>query len=201
MTGTLPPEREAFRVHYEEDRSQWGKSSGRGSDPYHTIEYRCFLEQFIRMNNIKSIVDIGCGDWRFSRFMNFDDVSYIGFDVVPGIIDRNSERFSSTSIKFAIMPDDIAAVPGADLLLMKDVLQHLPNEVILEFAGKVFGKFNFCLLTNSFVKLNTETNIDVSHGGFRCLDLSAPPYRFKGCYVLEFASPLWERIRTFLYCA
>ena len=166
MTSTLPPEREAFRIHYEDDNSQWGKSSGGGSDPYHTIEYRCFLEKFIRMNNIKSIVDIGCGDWQFSRLMNLDGIKYVGFDVVPRMINRNLKLFSSHSIEFAVMPDNIADVPSADLLLMKDVLQHLPDNVIFEFASKVFSKFKFCLLSNSFVKLNTQKNINVSHGGF-----------------------------------
>jgi len=195
----LPAEREAFRRHYEEESSGWGRQSGGGSSPYYTIEYRAFLDKFTRMNAISSIVDIGCGDWQFSRFLNLDGIDYRGFDVVPSVVQKNVETYGSRTVQFSLMPQDIAEVPGGDLLLMKDVLQHLPNSDILAFREKVFPKFKYCLLTNSFAKLNTKQNTDIAHGAFRCLDLAAVPYAFPGCYLMEFASAHWERIRTFLY--
>jgi SAM-dependent methyltransferase len=195
----LPAEREAFRRHYEEESSAWGRQSGGGSSPYYTIEYRAFLDKFTRMNAVSSIVDIGCGDWQFSRFLNLDGIDYRGFDVVPSVVRKNAELYGSKTVRFAVMPDDIDAVPGGDLLLMKDVLQHLPNKDIFAFREKVFAKFRYCLLTNSFAKLNTRQNTEIAHGAFRCLDLASPPYSFRGCYLMEFASPHWERIRSFLY--
>ena len=153
------------------------------------------------MNRIESVIDIGCGDWQFSKFLNLNDVQYIGLDVIPSLIDRNLREFGSERISFSLMPEQMADVPSGDLLIMKDVLQHLSNSTIMDFYNLVFPKFKFCLLTNSFVKLETAKNVDIETGGFRCVDLSAPPYSFAGCYVLEFSSPLWERIRTFLYRA
>jgi 2-polyprenyl-3-methyl-5-hydroxy-6-metoxy-1,4-benzoquinol methylase len=197
-TMQLDPHAEAFRKHYEDDDSHWGKNSGGGSNPYHTVEYRCFLDKFIGMNKVNSIVDIGCGDWQFSQFLNLNNINYLGLDVVPSVIKKNSDKFSSKNIKFSLMCDDLIQVPSADLLIMKDVLQHLPNKNITDFANIVFPKFKFCLLTNSFNKLNSLSNIEIKHGEFRTLDLSAPPYSLKGSYVLEFSSPLWERIRTYL---
>jgi 2-polyprenyl-3-methyl-5-hydroxy-6-metoxy-1,4-benzoquinol methylase len=195
----LPFEREVFRRHYEEDTSQWGKQSGGGSNPYFTVEYRAFIDKFIRMNNIKSVVDVGCGDWQFSRFLNFDGVSYLGLDVVPGVIERNDRVYGSKNVHFRTAPENIGDIEKADLLIMKDVLQHLPNSVIFSYAQVVFPGFKHCLLTNSFAKLNTSRNNDIAHGEFRSLDLSAPPFSFDGSYVLEFPSAHWERIRTFLY--
>jgi hypothetical protein len=55
------------------------------------------------------------------------------------------------------------------------------------------------LLTNSYNKLSTPLNTNICDGSFRCLDLSAEPYFLDGAYVLEFTSPLWEKIRTFLH--
>ena len=193
----LPPEREAFRRHYEESTSDWANHSGGGSHPYFTIEYRTFLDKFIRMNDVKTVLDVGCGDWQFSKYINFDGVEYLGVDVVPSVVAHNEKRYSSNNVRFAVMPARLAQLPSGDLLIMKDVLQHLPNDEILRFAAELFPRFKFCLLTNSFVKLNTRRNTDVAHGGFRCLDLSAPPFSFDGCYVLEFASSMWERLRTF----
>ncbi|MBI4414995.1 MAG: SAM-dependent methyltransferase, partial [Candidatus Kerfeldbacteria bacterium] len=43
----------------------WYKGSGSGSLPENTTTYRDFLQKYIKQNNIKSILDLGCGDWQF----------------------------------------------------------------------------------------------------------------------------------------
>jgi hypothetical protein len=190
---------EAFRRHYETSESHWGGHSGGGSHPYWNIDYRAFLERYIVLNDIKSIVDIGYGDWQFSRFINFGDIRYYGFDVVESVVDRNRTIYSSRTINFDIMPVDLSKVPQADLLIMKDVLQHLPDTEILRYKNNLFSRYPRCLLTNSYHKVQTPRNVDISYGSFRSLDLNAPPYEFGGEYVLEFSTPLWEQTRTMLY--
>ncbi len=44
------------------NKNIWGFGSGHGSLPSVTKGYRKFLENFIKDNNIKSVVDYGCGD-------------------------------------------------------------------------------------------------------------------------------------------
>jgi SAM-dependent methyltransferase len=190
---------EAFRRHYETENSHWGGHSGDGSLPYWTLEYRTFLERFIHMNDIRSVVDIGCGDWQFSRFINWSGVQYWGFDVVPSVVEKNQRRFGSDNVNFAVMPEDFAQIPAADLLIMKDVLQHLPDNEIVRHRNDLFSRYPRCLLSNSYRKLDTPRNTNISYGDFRCLDLNAEPYGFGGHYVLEFSSPIWEEIRVMLY--
>jgi len=190
---------EPFRRHYEDEFSTWGNSSGAGSNVYYNIPYRAFLERFIHLNGVRSIVDIGCGDWMFSRFISFDHVAYQGYDVVPSVIERNRARFGSANVRFDLMPEDLAQVPSADLLVMKDVLQHLPDREILRHRRELFDRFPRCLLTNSYRKHETPRNIDIDYGEFRSLDLNAAPYHFGGTYLLEFSTPLWEELRTLLY--
>jgi SAM-dependent methyltransferase len=198
LNPPLAPDREAFRRHYDVALSDWGGHSGAGSDAFHTTPYRAFVDRFMRMNGVRNVVDVGCGDWQFSRLMNFDGIDYLGLDVVPELVARNQERFGGPGRRFAEMPATLANVPGGDLLLMKDVLQHLPDATIAAFATEVVPRFRWALLTNSFEKLDTPRNTDTEAGGFRCLDLAAAPHGWRGAYVLEFSSPLWERIRSFL---
>lgn len=148
-------------------------------------------------NAISSIVDVGCGDWQFSRFLNLTGARYTGFDVVKSLIDRNNRNFGRPGVEFAPMPADPSKLPPADLLIMKDVLQHLPDEHIFRFRDHVFGRYRFALLTNSYEKIDSHLNIDIAHAGeFRCLDLSAAPYTVVGAYVHEYWAQPWERIRT-----
>jgi hypothetical protein len=113
-------------------------------------------------------------------------------------VEANQKKFSGDRVDFRTMPTELENLPGGDLLLMKDVLQHFPNSDIFDFRARVFGKFKYCLLTNSFEKLDTARNTDIEMGGFRCLDLLAEPFNFEGTYLLEFGSAVWERIRVLL---
>jgi hypothetical protein len=187
--------RKVFEQIYQ--RSDWGTGSGNGSQPSSTVGYRAFLERFIVMNNVKSIVDVGCGDWHSSRYVCFNDARYTGFDVVNSIVDSNQQRFGSQSISFKLMPNDPTHLPDADLLIMKDVLQHLSNKHIFFYRDKIMKKFKFCLITNSWKAINYKQNGDISPGQFRSLDLRLPPYSFGGAYVDEVWNE-WERIRTLL---
>jgi SAM-dependent methyltransferase len=189
---------QSFSAKYDADLSDWGGSSGPGSDPFYNLSYRGFLESFIVLNRIRSIIDIGCGDWQFSKFLCLNGVNYLGLDIVGALIEENSRRYGGQNIRFRKMPGNKRDLPPANLLVMKDVLQHLPNAEIMDFHRTVFGKFQYCLITNSYRKLETGTNHDILPGEFRCLDLKAPPFSFPGAYVLQFSTGVWEEIRTLL---
>lgn len=193
------PSAGAFARFYDGNSREWGLTSGPGSNPYDTIEYRAFLEKFIKMNGVRSVVDFGCGDWQFSRFIDFGSAQYLGLDVVEKLIEANTGRFASERVRFQLSPVDPASIPPGDLLIIKDVLQHLPNHQIMELQRVLFGRFRHVLLTNSYQKLSTQRNVEINVGQFRCLDLMSPPFSFRGAYIFEFTTGVWERIRTFLY--
>lgn len=187
----------AFDEIYE--TGSWGVGSGPGSDPHFTIEYRAFIQRFMALNGIRSVVDIGCGDWQFSRYINFANADYTGLDVVRSVVDANTRSYARPGVRFDLMPEDVSTVPGGDLLIIKDVLQHLPNSDIFDLLHHVVPRFRYALITNSFEKIDTARNYDISgHGDFRCLDLSTSPYEVTGAYVFEYWALPWERIRTFL---
>jgi len=179
------------------ENSAWGKGSGNGSAPTATVEYRSFLENFISMNRVRSVIDIGCGDWQSSRYISFGDASYLGFDLVENLVTGNTAQFGGPHVEFRIMPNDPLQLPQAELLIMKDVLQHFSDEMILFYRDQIFPKYKYCLITNSFKAINYAHNVDIKSGMFRSLDLLVPPYNFRGSYVTESWNQ-WERIRTLL---
>ena len=188
-----------FTDKYEAPDSDWVGNSGPGSDPFYNLAYRSFLESFLRLNHIGSVDDIGCGGWQFTRFIDFNGASYLGLDLVGSLIAQNEKTFGSENIRFSVMPAEYEAIPSAHLLVMKDVLQHLPDAEIIRLRDQLFPRFQFCLLTNSYRKLDVQTNVDIEYGAFRCLDLRASPYKMNGAYVLQFSTAVWEELRTMLY--
>jgi len=62
---------------------EWNGGSGPGSQPQNTAKYVKFLNSFIRENKIKSILDVGCGDWQLMSMIDLSGVRYKGIDVSP----------------------------------------------------------------------------------------------------------------------
>jgi len=45
--------------------------TGFGSLPWTTESYRRLLQDFLACRAIRSVVDVGCGDWQFSRLIDW----------------------------------------------------------------------------------------------------------------------------------
>jgi SAM-dependent methyltransferase len=163
---------EVFQRIYR--NSEWGRGSGPGSSPSNTIEYRAFIESFIQANAIKQVTDFGCGDWQFSHLIDWTGIDYLGIDFVSEVVDENNKRFSSTNIEFRQV-NDIDEIPTGDLLIAKEVLQHLPNSVVREFLIAIRKKYRFALLTNTTAP-RPMANQDIPIGGFRPLRLQDTPF-------------------------
>ena len=129
------------------DRGIWGPGGGVGSAPDKTVEYRAFVQQFMARNRVRSVVDLGCGEWQFSQLIDWSGVRYLGVDVVPAMIEKNQRDFGASNIAFETF-DLLAKLPRADLLLCKDVLQHLPNKTIKDYLAAFRKKYRFSLITN-----------------------------------------------------
>jgi SAM-dependent methyltransferase len=173
---------EAFGRIYVE--SQWGKGSGPGSSPSNTIEYRAFVSRFIEANAIRSVTDLGCGDWQFSYLVDWSGLDYLGIDAVPAVVERNQKRFGQPNIQFKVSnsPKDL---PGGDLLLSKEVLQHLPNALITAYLEEIRSKYRFALLTNA-TRPTAQVNVDIAVGDFRPIRLQDPPFCVAGAIVLTY---------------
>lgn len=147
------------------DKKIWGNGSGSGSNvSKDTLKYIQILESIINNSeyNIKTICDIGCGDWEFSQFINFGDKEYLGIDCVNYIIKINQDKYEKENIKFEhkIVNDDY--IPkGFDLIIIKDVIQHWTDEDILKYLNEILinNKFIFC--TNGYKFMRDKTKNDL----------------------------------------
>jgi SAM-dependent methyltransferase len=161
----------------------WGKdvagkgTSGTGSTLEITREYRVYVEDFLKKHRIKSVVDAGCGDWSFSSAIDWGDTTYLGIDIASDVIAAVRNKHEKGRIKFQV-GDITDELPAADLLVSKDVLQHLSNDLVHRFIRNNLrkGKYKWVILTND----RGSENRDVASGGYRAIDLAAPPFEVKG---------------------
>ena len=160
--------------------------SGGGSLVENAQPYMDFLVKFMKEHEIQSVVDVGCGDWEFSRHIDWSGIDYFGYDVVPFVIEKNIKRYGAPNIHFAFANMVSQDLPKADLLLCKHVLQHLSNKDISAFISQ-FSKYKYCLITNEvYPHILAGDNRDIATGGCHKVDLSSSPFYLQGKKVFHF---------------
>ena len=176
--------------------SEWGSGSGEGSSQAHTRGYVRFLRRFLRVEGVRSVVDLGCGDWQFSRLIDWTGIQYDGFDIVPGLVEHNDRMFSAPNVRFHHFTTHWPDLPKADLLIVKDVLQHWSNGTIQDFLPTL-AHYPSSLVTNCVDPSGKPTaNQDCPDGWFRPLDIRLPPFgvQAKQVYSFTHARSIWERL-------
>ena len=140
-----------FDAVYRE--SMWGgtpdQSSGWGSYGEHSSLYVDFVRDFIARNDIKSILDVGCGDFQIGSRICDAVPHYIGADVSRLIIERNTASFSSlANVQFMALDVCADPLPQVDLITIREVLQHLSNaDVALALDNIERSQARFALVT------------------------------------------------------
>ena len=178
-------ETSAFELIYL--TNYWGTNeegegtSGNGSTKEVTREYRRFLEELIREEKITSVVDGGCGDWEFSQFIDWGGADYLGIDISHVAINRAEERYAGPKVRFE-QGSVIDELPSADLLIVKDVLMHLPIEDIHTFITNNLRpeRYKVVLLTHNRSDTPSKNNGDIPHGLYRRIDLRKNPFNLQG---------------------
>jgi hypothetical protein len=171
------------------ERSLWGNnyideysgSSGLGSEiEYNAYHYVPFLKKFITDNDIKSIVDLGCGDFKCGKMIYDDlDVLYTGYDAYKKIIDYNSSQYSLPKYSFTHLDfcNNKENIIHGELCILKDVIQHWSLDNIYTFLDYLIEKkiFKYILICNCCYQI--KDNTDIPDGYFRQLSCEYFPLK------------------------
>jgi SAM-dependent methyltransferase len=167
-----------------------GWDSGSGSRVASTVTYRYIIESFIKLNDVHRVLDLGCGDWQFSKLIPWDDydVSYLGLDVSAFIIEKNKVRFGSERRQFKVIhkPSEIFELGHFDLVISKDALQHLPNNIVNEYLDIFVAVGRYALITNDAFTSDAVTE-DINRDDFyRPIDIRKPPFLRNSTIIAEY---------------
>lgn len=152
--------------NYWIERYESGGGSGDGS--YGKLaEFKAeFLNKFVREENIKTIIEYGCGDGNQLKLAEYP--SYIGFDVSPKIISLCREKFSCDTTKTFRLMNEFKR-EKAQLTLSLDVIYHLiENNVFKAYMHRLFDSAEeFVIIYSSNTNKNKEDQVvHVKHRKF-----------------------------------
>jgi len=159
--------------------NNYNGSSGRGSDVDYNIEtYVPFLKKYISDNNIKNIVDLGCGDFRCGPLIYDDlDISYTGYDTYNKVVLNNQKNHLQPKYNFVHLDffNNKKDISDGDLCILKDVIQHWNLDSIYTFLDYLVEnkKFKYILICNCCNQ--TQDNTDTYNGGVRTLNCNFLP--------------------------
>jgi SAM-dependent methyltransferase len=151
------------------DQRKWGEGSGGGSVPDQVRPYIGFLNELILNVKPRSILDIGCGFGWLAAAIDLNGARYIGVDVVGSVVRQASRCLDG---EFHILDATTDPLPFADLVILKEVTQHLDNASISKLLKNL--ERHSLVLHCSFS--SGEPNQDIEIGGTRGVDLARPPF-------------------------
>lgn len=160
--------------------------NGPGATMDATAGLREHLPYFLRQFNVRTMLDVGCGDWTWMRHVDLSMLdTYIGWDVDPGQIAENQRCFGDDGrLQFECQNLlTIETMPTVDLILARHVLIHFPNNFIGQVLYKMQASGAKYLMTSHWPGI--EANDETQPEGFRYrgymerpVNLMLPPFNW-----------------------
>src|SRR5260370_3290404 len=143
--------KDAFTKIYTE--GLWAKSnndpdsfsSGSGSrQPNIVATYISAVEKFITSLDQKpNVVDLGCGDFLIGSKIRHLCGNYIACDIVDSLIARNKDIYRHLDVDFRVLDITSDELPDGDVVFVRQALQPLSNELILNAVPKIGSKYKY----------------------------------------------------------
>lgn len=144
--------------------------SGPGSGTASTQRIRAELLDIVRRLNVKSVIDIGCGD----GFWMPDLPGYIGMDIAREPIMIARQRHPERNYMIANFLDTSLK---ADLIIIRDVIQHLPLADAVPLVHAAYERCEWLIASTYKDGRNVDITPDLQARGWAYdNDLIGPPF-------------------------
>ncbi|MCX5921937.1 MAG: class I SAM-dependent methyltransferase, partial [Candidatus Dependentiae bacterium] len=169
-------------VYNKAINNYWGvneSASGPGSTLEQTKTIRDGVAKVVKTFNVRSVLDIPCGDFNWMKHVDLDGVVYIGADLVKPMIEENNKRYKDENRTFMQLDVTQDELPHVDLIFCRDLLVHLSVEDIIKAIKNFKRSGAKYVLTTTFVGRNRDVNYQISSiYGWRPIDLQKAPFNF-----------------------
>lgn len=127
LAGPIPFKNSA---EYWENRYREGGNSGAGS--YNRLaEFKAeVVNDFVKRNNVRSVVELGVGDGAQLRLADYP--LYTGFDVSKSVVAKTRALFAQDSSVRILHISELTDRTKADLSLSLDVIYHLVEDNVFD---------------------------------------------------------------------
>jgi hypothetical protein len=162
------PLREAFDEVYRKGMWKRGNAdSGPGSEGLLADRYVALVQDYAARHKLHTVVDGGCGDFFIGSRLASSFERYVALDISPVIIETNKRRYENLAmqhVSFGVADMTSTIFPQADLVLIRQVLQHLTNAQIEQILRNLeASNWRRALITEDVCnpRNNPDPNLDL----------------------------------------
>lgn len=169
--------KDVFTDIYRNNR--WGNKesvSGPGSTLEQTAVLIEQLPQLLKRLEVKSMLDIPCGDFNWMSKVAMPGVQYTGADIVEELVQRNQQNHASPTRQFLHLNLVSTPLPQVDLVFCRDCLVHLSFKDIASAIDNIKRSGATYLMATTFPGMSS--NPDIVTGDFRPVNLQIAPFQF-----------------------
>jgi len=152
--------------------------SGPGSGTTATRNIAKQLTDLVKLLKVESVLNVGCGD----DFWMPDLPGYLGVDVSSEAIDLARKNHPDRFYRL-LPPDSPSSVPEFDLVICRDVLQHLSQHSATWLVDRM-NKIGRLLLLSTY--MSVAQGHDIEDGGYTEPNLMLEPFSLGAPMLLFF---------------
>ncbi len=160
-------------------QNRWGSAesrSGIGSTLAQTETLRDALPTIFGRHDIRSLLDIPCGDFHWMSRVSLGDIAYTGADIVESIVNDNATQYSNGQRHFMVANLCSTPLPRVDMVFCRDCMVHLPFAMLAQAIENIRASGSTLLMATTFPRM--EINRDIEVGDFRPINLQLAPFNF-----------------------
>jgi len=195
LTITKPLQKLFFSNSSEYWKNRYRKGGNSGSGSFGKLaEYKAsFLNDFAMINNIKQVIEFGCGNGQQSKLYQFN--RYIGLDVSESAITQSIKEFENSNehaffVYNSMAFSDRVEVFKSDLAISIDVIYHLiEDEIYNKYIEDLFNSSYQWVVIYSSNTLEPTSLPHVKHRLFQeDIKLKFPDWEF----IRQEANPVYQ---------
>lgn len=156
----------------------WGSletPSGPGSTLQACAPIIVKLPFWLDLHSVRSIVDLGCGDFHWMSQVDLGEIEYDGYDIVKEAVQAAS-KYTASNIAFHHADVLDLQIPRVDLVLCKDLLIHLPDSDVLKILQAIQSSGSRLLASTSSPGWENRFRVGMKAGEFSPIDLEGQPF-------------------------
>lgn len=169
----------------ERSKGRRESASGPGSKLTAAAAASKFLLRKLRELPIRSVLDLGCGDWNWMQHLGFPHpipgrhITYEGWESSQGLIDALRAKHGQDGVDFHVRDVSTEALPDVDLIIARDILFHMPPEMALRVVERIkqSGKY-LAAPSHMFLSNNGDFSeyLDIEGWGYFNINLNIEPF-------------------------
>jgi hypothetical protein len=146
------------------------------------------LLDIIKELDIKSFLDLPCGDFNWVKAVAIAVNHYLGGDIVPEVTEvARSRALDIPQANFEVLNIVSDSLPAMDILMSRDCLVHLNFDLAMTAVKNIKESEVKWLLITTFP--DVDANENVKTGGWRPLNMQAEPFNFPAPHQLIIEKP------------